>query len=356
MDTIEIVDTIPIDKPKEKKIFKYVKPYISPNMISKTANNNDFYIKDELEPEKKIHQPHELNPIWHKENLDIFQDYVKNMSYFIKTIIPFKQDHGNSPGYITGFGTLDNETIPKLWFIDENNIDKLTWEITGTLPSYNMTSKHTIKNKKTNKFLSKNASNQLENSDIEFFWNITNNSQRFLISIDNLYLTCYPEKYRLNDSLTLEPRDENKNQLWLIENDNKTFTRQNLDNVLKYTNGHYLSELLDSVPPKDRFELYKTIQKDLPKNQQLPNVLLFIRSLTNKFIRGFPHIEKYDALQYVSRYIADEAEKIRNEKKKGLYIVGGSLLKNMYEDEIKKNPTINKTKALHKCVDIIMNM
>ena len=66
------------------------------------------------------------------------------------------------------------------------------------------------------------------------------------------------------------------------------------------------------------------------------------------------YIDSFDAVQYVSRYISDMAENIRGTKR-DKYLIGGSLLKNMYEDEMKKNPNQNKKDALKKCVNIIMD-
>ncbi len=362
MDIIEIIDSKATSKATAKAttpLFKYVKPYTSPNVLPKATNPNEFIVKDTIvnptietaNPMNKINKP--------QRTVIINRAFQKNAKYLIKTYNSFKQDDIEDHGFLSGHLDMHVDN-PRLWFKDTYEMNKLTWIISGELPIDN-TSLHSIKNIKSNKYLAPApiakgiliGSTVL--SDAPYNWKITDKNGQKYIHTNELYLTHYNDKYRMKESITLEPLDENKKQNWNIELDPNTFNREKLDKVLNYSNGGYLKQLMDSMPPGERFEFYKGIQNELPLEQRLPEALLFIRSMTNNFMLNTgQYIDQFDAVQYVSRYISDMAEKIRGEKK-GKYLIGGSLLKNMYEDEMKKNPLQNKKEALKKCVNVIMD-
>jgi hypothetical protein len=371
IDIIDIIDTTKPAKtatspkttttttPSSKAVFKYVRPYIAPETLPKGINDDDYIVEDKfLDLSTKNFNPSSKQAITHNTLL-VNQDYETDAKYLIKTYEQFEQNKRTKTkdfGYICGVieHIIEN---PVLWFKDNNNVDEMTWIISRNIPR-NTTSSHTIKNCKTNQYLAPSGSNIKEDATA-FDWKITDKSGIKYIHTDitgvDLYLTYHPDKYRFPDSLTLEPLDNTKKQQWLIEQDQKTFKRETLDKVLKYSNGDYLKQIMDTIPPMQRFEFYKKIQNDLPPNQRLPETMLFLRSLTNNYMRNTGnYIDPFNAVQYVSRYISEMAEKIRGEKK-AKYILGGSLLKNMYEDEMNKNPSQNKKIALQKCVNIIMD-
>lgn len=356
MDIIDIIDTSKSTTQVAKPVFKYVKPYIAPEILPKGINDDDYIIEDKfLGISKKDFKPSIKQTFDHKTML-INHNYKTDAKYLIKTYDQFEQNKKTKikdNGYIIG-KIKDIIEEPVLWFKDNNNLDEITWIISRDIPM-NSTSDHTIKNTKNNEYLHPNRSSITMNTT-PYDWKITDkNGIKYIHTPGNLYLTYYPDKYRFTESLTLEPLDPNKNQKWIIEQDPKTFKRDTLEKVLKYSNGDYLKQIMDSFPAEERFEFYKKIQNELPPNQRLPEALLFIRSLTNNYIRDTGNnIEPFNAVQYVSRYIADMAEKVRGQNK-GKLVIGGSLLKNMYEDEMRKNPLQNKTTALHKCVNIIMD-
>jgi hypothetical protein len=386
MDIIKITDkppvttvvakgaTVVVPPSKPIPVFKYVKPYIAPEILPKGIDENDYIIEDKFVGISKTDfVPSTKQTIIHNTIL-INRDYETDAKYLIKTADVFelnKQTKVKDNGYVTGKIEYIVDQ-PVLWFKDNNHLDELTWIITRNIPS-NTTSTHKLKNVKSNEFLVPNSYTiagtpttvppitpgiigTLKMDATGYDWKITDkNGMKYICTQEDLYLTYYPDRYRFQDSLTLEPLDPNKKQQWIIEQDPKTFKRETLEKVLKYSNGDYLKQIMDRIPHKERFEFYKQIQEDLPPNQRLPEALLFIRAMTNNYMKSTGnYMDSFNAIQYVSRYIAEMAEKVRGDKK-GKYLIGGSLLKNMYEDEMRKNPNQNKTAVLKKCVNIIMD-
>jgi hypothetical protein len=354
MSIIKIVDEIPDITPNAtnpRPLFKFVKPYISPNALPSGIGKQDYIIGDVLHhPDIKNHERPNIGAMWRKKDMLVNYKYQEATKNRIRTYETFKQDDIDDYGYLTGI------TPPRLWFNDEYNLDRITWIIPNALPESGNTIKYPLKNQKSGLYLAPNIplNGKIINSPVKYDWDITEMDGKYYIHTNNLYLTYYPEKYRDVDSIKLEAKDEEKKQIWVIEQDEKTFRRKDLEKVLEYSNGEYIKQLMDETPPEERFKIYKDMQNKLPVNERLPEVMIWLRSLTNEFMESYPYYEQMDAIQYISKFISEEAEKIRKEKK-GLFIIGGSLLKNMYEDEINKNPNMNKRKALEKCVNVIMD-
>jgi hypothetical protein len=387
MEYIDIIDTdSEISKSSDSSDIrninkpKYVQPYISSRIIeNKTNDNKQYIIEDNIEPNIKNIKDNKLNlkPIYPYDEMDIIYNFNNDVKSHIKSNIKFKQDDCNDYGFLKA-----HPNKCRLWFNDINNPEDLIWIISNKLPELNKQSKHTIKN--GTKYLDYN----LELNDNPYEWNIKNHNNWFYISNNNDYLTFNDKIYRFPDSIYIHPLDNNSNtskrlnQLWIIEPDPNIFTRKNLDQVLNHSNKNYLTKFMEDVPPMEKLKLYaemnlhptekikyltqlasmvpfderQAIMDEINRtkqNDQTPDIVLFLRSMTNNFIIKNPYIDIYDAIQFVSKYLSDEAEKVR-EDIRPQYIKGGKLLRNMYENEIKLNPNQNKKTALKKCIDSIM--
>jgi hypothetical protein len=385
MDTINFIypSTISPDNkvssiktPKVSKTPK-VKSYVSINNFPKKDEDKELYIiKDIINITNNDDIKTKINtdqiPISSK-TIMINYDYKIDTKNMIKTNEKIKQDGNiNDFCYLAEYSDEKLEEA-RLWFKDDSDPDKLTWVISGEISK--STSKHTIKNLKKNKYLNPGeykingtiymppigsytgkiiGKTKLSNEEYE--WNITiKNGKKYIHTNEDLYLTYYGDKYRLIDSITLEPFNITKCQSWIIEQEPNTFKRATLDKVLKYTNGDYIKKMMDSIPFNKRYDFYKEIQAELPQDQRLPELMLFIRSLTNNFMTNSgKYIDHFDAVQYVSKYISQMAEKAKGEKQVK-YLLSGGLLRNMYEDEIHKNPFQSKKNVLKKCVNIIFD-
>jgi hypothetical protein len=375
IDYIDIVDnenqiSQPVKKPK------FVQPYVSSKQIE-NKNKDDYIINDEIEPTTFKPNQTNIKVMYPHDELNTVYKYNDDVKCHIKTIQKFKQDDTLDFGYLKS-----SSNKCRLWFNDEHNPETLIWVISDKLPETNKQSTHTIKNG------TKYLNNSLDLSDTEYTWNIINNGGWYYIMTNDLYLTCNEKRYRFPDSITLQPLDNNPDtskrlkQLWMIVPDPTTFTRKNLEQVMQHTNKTYIEQFMETVPPMEKLKLYAqiasnptekverlkqlamtlppneraSIVEEIKKTEQLnptPDGVIFLRLMTNNFLQRNPFIDVYNAIQYVSKYLSNEAEKVR-EDLKPKYIQGGKLLRSMYEQEMKTNPNQNKKSALKKCIDSIM--
>lgn len=330
MDIIEIEDIPPttIATKTDKPI--YVQKYIS----------NIEYVPSPITDTN-------ISPNWQQETILINYDFINKTRKYIKTNKKFKQNNLEDFGYISS-RTNDNSNIqhPIMWFKDEKDVSHINWYIEESNKKYK------IINDVSNLYLGWNG-NSVILSTSEFLWDIkSHQSYCYIINDNNLYLTWNQLNYRFTNSLTLETKNDTKNQLWKIEESEKTFTKKDIHQVLNYTNDKYIKQMMESKPLQERMKFVMDLAGITPQTN-MHYILTFLKMMTQKFINKNPFIDDVAAIQYVSKYLLEKADEKKDEKKM-LYVGGGSLLKNMYNHQINMNPNLNKKQILKNCVKSIM--